>query len=67
MASFKGRLAIITISKLKEQLANRKKMDITRLHGLDILVKYVFELSSGEHVLTTEKRFHQHTVTFICV
>jgi len=32
MASFKGRLAIITISKLKEQSLNRKKQKWI-LHG----------------------------------
>ena len=43
MASFKGRLAIITISKLKEQSLNRKKkMDITRPPGHGYLSKIRF-------------------------
>ena len=46
LASFKGRLAVITIRKLKEQQAHRKKQKWI-LHGpldTDILVKYVFQL-----------------------
>ena len=61
MASFKGRLTLITISKLKEQEVNRKKQKRI-LHSPGH--KYTF-LSSGEHVYRTtgDKRFHQHTVT----
>ena len=42
MASFKGHLAIITISKIKEQ-CNREKteMDLNNPPDIDILVKYV--------------------------
>ena len=46
LASFKGRLAVITIRKLKEQQAQRKKQKWI-LHSpldTDILVKYVFQL-----------------------
>ena len=61
-ASFKGRLAVITIRKLSNKQIGKKNGYYTAPRTR--ISEWNMFLSSGKHVLTTsEKKFHQHTVT----